>query len=90
MKKEKHNIIFISLAVVVIAAFVVSGYYLLDQIKREEVSYDVSSKFTCTCCDGNLLQTPDSCFMAGGMREYVRLLSLDSSNEEKVMINAAK
>lgn len=49
---------------------------------------EVYSEFTCTCCDGSLLQTGPSCYMAGGMREYINSLIHIGTNKEKVMIDA--
>lgn len=86
-----YNNVYIIAAVILLALIIVSGVMVGNYIKSQNIKEDVLSQFTCTCCNDNtLLETGDSCFMAGGMREYVGKLVSLSNNKEEIMIEATK
>jgi len=77
--------------VVVFALLIIGGILLINYSNSVKLRDNIYSQLTCTCCNGDsLLDTGDSCFMAGGMREYVKEIIKTESNEEIVMIEALK
>jgi len=85
---KSKSLIFIGILIVVIASVFFLYYY--SKLSESNLRQDVYSEFTCTCCEDSILTTPYSCFMAGGMREYVNKIVKGTKDKEEVMLESVK
>ncbi len=89
MKNEKSLVFIIGGILFLIIAGVLI-YHTFTTKAATNLKDDVYSEFTCTCCDGSLLETSESCYMGGGMKLYIDNLILQGYDKTRVMEEAVK
>ncbi|MDP3917088.1 MAG: DUF1573 domain-containing protein [Nanoarchaeota archaeon] len=83
LPRKQKILLLTTISIIAILIFLTTG--------ARAIKEDIYKEFTCTCCETSLLDTPDSCLMAEGMRS-----SIDNSalkyfyNKEKIMMDSVK
>lgn len=83
-EKIKYFLVFILAVCIVFLAFTAHVMY------KQKIIKEVSSKFTCACCEGSVYEASSSCLAGQGMNNFITAEAGKSLSSEKVMLEAVK